>query len=315
MSHLLLKARPTPAQLADRLRAPRPDGLELYLDLQDLADERAVARTLAAVETCGLAASDVLLIEGPIRSLDGGYFDLTRESEADRALVDRLAELARRLSARAVNVHLIAPRPSQAGLTLEARRAALTRSLAPAGYFAERVAQAGAIPTVENMPPVLRMRESTFYYSSIGLAAEDLVWICERVPGLRATLDLSHAGLYLNCRQYARGPQIAEDAPPGAYDRLYRFVDDLPPVDDLLDYAGALAGHLETVHVANAQGLLGEGAPYDQGDFDLDLTVSALAPRVSFFVTETLERDHDRAVEMRRALGAMRTALAAPSQA
>ena len=35
---ILLKARPTPAQLRDRLAAPRPDRLELYLDARDITD-------------------------------------------------------------------------------------------------------------------------------------------------------------------------------------------------------------------------------------------------------------------------------------
>jgi hypothetical protein len=212
-------------------------------------------------------------------------------------------------------VHLIAPRPSQAGLSLAARRADLERSLRPARYFAERIARAGATPTVENMPPVLRMRESSFYFSSIGLAAEDLAWICARVPGLRATLDLSHAGLYVNCRRFARQQLPAPDAPDGAYQQLYRYVRELPAVDDLLGYAEPLAEHLETVHVANASGLLGEGAPYDRGDFDLDRAVAQLSGRARYFVTETLELDHNRAIEMRRALEAMRTVLSAASRA
>ena len=44
-ARLLLKARPTPTQLADRLRPVDglwPDGLELYLAAADLADERTV---------------------------------------------------------------------------------------------------------------------------------------------------------------------------------------------------------------------------------------------------------------------------------
>jgi hypothetical protein len=159
------------------------------------------------------------------------------------------------------------------------------------------------------------MRESSFYFSSIGLAAEDLAWICERVPGLRATLDLSHAGLYVNCHRFARQRLAAPDTSDGAYEQLYRYVRELPAVDDLLGYAEPLAGQLETVHVANASGLLGEGAPYDQGDFDLDRAVSSLAGRARYFVTETLERDHDRAIEMRRALEAMRAVLSAPSRA
>jgi hypothetical protein len=68
---------------------------------------------------------------------------------------------------------------------------------------------------------------------------------------------------------------------------------------------------LLTCHVANSAGLLGEGEPYDRGDLDLDALIAGLAPRVEYFVTETLEIDHDRAVEMRRALERMRRCLGA----
>src|SRR6476660_1252357 len=129
MSDLLLKARPTLRQLADRLRAPRPDGLELYLDTADLIDEAAMDAVVANLEARGLPRGFVLLIEGPIRSLDGECFDLARRAEVDRELVRRLARLARRIEARAVNVHVIAPTAEANGLTLEARRAALNRGL------------------------------------------------------------------------------------------------------------------------------------------------------------------------------------------
>src|SRR4051812_48144367 len=99
MPHLLLKARPDPAQLADRLREPRPDGLELYLDAADLINEAAIEASARAVEACHLPSTFALLIEGPVRSLDGQFFDLTRDADADRELVRRLARLARRLRA------------------------------------------------------------------------------------------------------------------------------------------------------------------------------------------------------------------------
>lgn len=305
MSRLLLKARPTAAQLTDRLQDPRPDGLELYLDTADLADQAALQSTLSAVRSSPLQPNDTLLIEGPIRSLDGSFFDLTDDRPVNRELIDRLAWLAERLGARAVNLHAIAPAASPAVLTTEARWSSLERCLALAGYFAERVQQAGATPTVENMPPVLRMRESSYYFTPIGLAAEDLVWPCQRVAGLRATLDLSHTGLYLNCRRYATADRPAPDT-SGDYRPLWGFVGGLPPVADLLDYGQRLGDFLLTTHVANAVGLLGEGEPYDRGDLDLDRLIAALAPRVCYFVTETLEADNERAIEMRRALGRMR---------
>ena len=51
------------------------------------------------------------LIEGPVDSLDGGDFDVTRESPADRLVIERLAHLAERIGALAVNIHVISPEP------------------------------------------------------------------------------------------------------------------------------------------------------------------------------------------------------------
>jgi hypothetical protein len=195
-------------------------------------------------------------------------------------------------------------------LSLESRRRGLERGLGLVRFFVDEVSAAGAAPTVENMPPVLRMRESGFYYSPIGMPAEDLVWLCERAPGLRATLDLSHAGLYLNCRRYAHGRNGAT-VEEGAWRELLDFARRLPAVEDVRAYAAALVEHLLSCHVANAAGLLGEGEPYDRGDLDLDALILELAPSCQYFVTETLEADPNHAVEMQRALASMRRALRA----
>src|SRR5688572_18483129 len=198
MPELLLKARPTPAQLADRLRPPRPDGLELYLDTADVADDEALSRSLRTLEQADLPAGFTLLIEGPVRSLDGVFFETTRNAEPDRELVRRLVALGTRIGARAVNLHLIVPNASLESLSLERREEGLRACVPFTRYFVEQVATAGMAPTLENMPPILRMRESSFYYSAIGMPAEDLVWLAEEVPGLRLCLDVSHAQLYSN---------------------------------------------------------------------------------------------------------------------
>src|SRR6202158_1056059 len=107
---LCLKARPTPRQLVDRLRPVDgvwPDGLELYLAGADLATP-AILETIAE----RLLAADVpdhfvCLIEVRVDSLDGGDFDITRQSDADLLVIERLADLAARIKARAVNIHVI----------------------------------------------------------------------------------------------------------------------------------------------------------------------------------------------------------------
>jgi hypothetical protein len=320
MPLLLLKARPTPSQLDDRLRAPLPDGLELYLDTADLADEAAMDGVVANLSAHRLPSDFALLIEGPVRSLDGQFFDLAREAEADREVVRRLALLAGRIGARAVNVHAIAPSADPQRLTQAQRAASLEQALGLARFFADQIAAAGAIPTIENMPPILRMREGGFYYSAIGMPAEDLVWLCERSPGLRTTMDFSHAGLYLTARVFSvpRSRFHVSRSAPGTWNlepgtgvcpELFDFVRELPPVADLPEYAEALGATLLTCHVSNASGILGEGEPFDRGDYDLGGLVAHLEPRVTYFVTETLEADPDRAINMKRALEAMREAL------
>ena len=61
----------------------------------------------------------------------------------------------------------------------------------------------GLVPTLENVPPVLRMREARYLYTPLGMSPEDMVYFLDAVPGLQTTLDVSHAQLYVNARQQA----------------------------------------------------------------------------------------------------------------
>ncbi|MFN8632834.1 MAG: TIM barrel protein [Chloroflexota bacterium] len=304
-AQVLLKARPTPAQLADRLRAPVPDGLELYLDTVDLASDEAMDGVVAKLDACGLPSDFTLLVEGPIRSLDGEFFDLTRDSEADRELTRRIVSLSKRIGAIGANVHAIAPDEDPAALTLENRERLLEQALGPLRYFAEVAEAAGIVPTIENMPPILRMRESGFFYSAIGMPPQDMTQLARAVPGVKVILDIAHTQLYLNVR---RGVQ---DKLPGDRDisALRRFVAEAPGVDSLVDYVEVLGDTLMTSHVANAAGLLGEALPYADGELNLDPFMRFLATRVEYLVTETLEPDNNRARFMREAQGRIRSAL------
>jgi hypothetical protein len=67
---------------------------------------------------------------------------------------------------------------------------------------------------------------------------------------------------------------------------------------------------LENAQLSNAAGVLGEGVAYAEGEFDLDTATRWLSNHVKHVVTETLEADNDRAVQMRDALRRMRKALA-----
>ena len=304
---LCLKARPTATQLVDRLRPLEgdvPDGLELYLAAQDLATPEAMDGVVERIDACHLPDDFALLIEGPVDSLDGADFDPSRDSDADRETVRRLADLARRIGARAVNIHLIAPSEDLGRLTLECRKALLERSIGFMHQFVDQMHNAGTAPTIENMPPVLRMRRSDFVFTPIGMASEDLRWMADQVPGLKLLVDTSHAGLYLNARAAE-----AIDEPWG--EPLLRYLRQLPPEPaDVLGYAQALGPNLENAQISNAQGILGEGLPYDEGDLQLDPVIKWLAGSVEHIVTETIEADHNEAVHMREALRRMRAAVA-----
>jgi hypothetical protein len=294
---LLLKARPTPAQLADRLRPVEgawPDGLELYLAAADLNDVDLVVEQIKRAE---VPNGFVWLIEGPVDSLDGADFDVTREAEPDREVLRRLGTIARGIGARAVNIHVIAPSPDVSRLTLDCRAALLERAVPFLREFTDLMHAAGAVPTVEHMPPVLRMRRSDFVYTPIGMASSDFVYLTERVEALRVLVDTSHAGLYLNARR-----QLPE--PLGDY---LRQLPDEP--EDLTAFLSSFPA-VENAQISNAQGVLGEGLAYGEGDFDLDGAVRWLGNHVQHIVTETLEANNDDAVLMRDALVRMRKALA-----
>jgi hypothetical protein len=303
-----LKARPTPSQLADRLRpvdGAWPDGLELYLAAADLRTDSVIDSIVDRINSAEVPEGFALLIEGPVDSLDGGDFDVARQSEADLLVLERLADLAHRIGARAVNIHVISPSPEMSRLTLECRATLLDRALPLLARFVDLMQTAGAVPTVENMPPVLRMRRDDFAFTPIGMASEDLQWLVERLPGLRLLPDTSHAGLYLNARRMPPDPTFAWSGP------LVDYLQQLPAeAPDLVGYMESLMPHVENAQVSNAAGVLGEGLPYADGELDLDPAIRWLGVHARHIVAETLEPNHEDAVYMRDALRRMRLALA-----
>jgi hypothetical protein len=304
---LLLKARPTPIQLADRLRPLDgiwPDGIELYLAAADLADQLTLDEIVGRLTSAATPPGFVWLIEGPVDSLDGQDFDVARESEADRRVLERLAQIAERIGARAVNIHVISPSLDVGRLTIECRAELLDRTVPFLRGFVELMQAAGAVPTVEHMPPVLRMRRADFAFTPIGMASADFRYLVEWLPKLRVLVDTSHAGLYLNARRLQPDPSAPWS---GA---LRRYLDRLPEEpEDLVGFMGAFP-NLENAQISNARGLLGEGLPYGEGDFDLDPPMRWLAAHARHIVTETLETNNDEAVNMRSALRRVRLALA-----
>jgi sugar phosphate isomerase/epimerase len=306
---ILLKARPTPRQLADRLRPPLPEGLELYLDGQDVATAEARQGVIERLRAYDLPADFALVVEGPIRGLDGDYFDLADQRPANYELLDRLAELGAAVGASGLVIHAIVPRFALAWDVSE-RETVFACCLDLLRAYVAAAAAHGLVPTLENVPPVLRMREARYLYTPVGMSPEDMRRFLDATPGLQATLDVSHAQLYVNARQAADGPLAAdtEDADRRAVEALYAYLRHLPPIERVDRFVDCLGDRLFEVHVSNATGLLGEGLPYGEGDMDLDPLIARLAGLARYLITETLEPDHDQARFMRQAQTQMRQA-------
>ncbi|HEX5414026.1 MAG TPA: hypothetical protein VFZ25_00070 [Chloroflexota bacterium] len=290
LTRVLLKARPTQKQLDDRLHTPAPEGLELYLDRDDLSeDPGSIARR------CRYWVSDqfVWLVEAPIRTLGGQYFDLTNNDEDHRRTLRRVVLVGRALKAAAANIHVVAPTVDASTVTMEERARRLELAAPLLREYARLCQDAGMIPQVENIPPVGRMREEAYVFSAIGADPEDLLALAGIEPSLRFTVDLSHAGLYLNwCRLAAPDPRFAPVT--AFFKRRYSG-------NDLTAFCVRLAPFTTTVHVSNANGYFGEGTRYADGDFNLEAALRPLVGKVPYFVTETLEADPNRAIGMREA--------------
>src|SRR5690606_25970713 len=129
------------------------------------------------------------VVEGPLRSLDGEYFDLGRDAAADREVMERIVACAARLRAAGVVIHCIAPVRDERDLTAERRRRAMESAQRALAHYVTLCRRHDVVPTIENVPPVLRMRESAFVYSLIGMAPTDLVYFADRLTGLKVTCD------------------------------------------------------------------------------------------------------------------------------
>jgi hypothetical protein len=291
---IVLKARPTPAQIVDRLRSPAPEGLELYLDARDIASEDYLPRLLDVVNATPRPSDFTFLVEGPVRSLDGSFWDLSVDSQANHLVVDRLAAVGASLGAQAACVHLISPTDDLAGLAPSEAQRLVDRCEPLARYYVARCREAGLVPTIENMPPVAQMRESRVMTSTVGGPPEHLARLADRIEGLRFTVDTSHAQLFLN----------AVNQPPGRAPELDRLCASLAAATAARDFESFLApllGRVETAHVSDADGLYGEGLAYGDGSMELDAAVDSLLAEVRWMVTEILEPDPDHSDLMRAA--------------
>jgi hypothetical protein len=204
--------------------------------------------------------------------------------------------MAAELGAGGVVMHCIMPRFSLTDDDWHRRDELFEQCLEYVQFYADTLLPLGVVPIIENVPPVLRMRESAYLFTPLGMAPEDVRWFVDRVPGLMVTLDVSHAQLYVNARGMAERGEGDEGVQP-----LMRYLRRFPPIESVEGFIDVLDPHIFEAHVSNASGLLGEGAPYDEGDIDMNRVIGRLTTSCRFLVTETLEPDNDHAVYMRRA--------------
>ncbi len=295
MTKVLLKGRPTAVQLADRLASPVPDGLELYLDASDISGDGWFEKLLENIARAACPPGFSWIVEGPLRSLDGKYFDITEASEANLEVVSRLVRFASALGAAGVVIHAIAPVGSTAALTADGRGRALDAGMGFLTRYAGLCTEAGLVPSIENIPPVARMREGTYTYSLLGVDPNDLLLFAREIRGLRAVLDISHCGLFLNALSMP-AHAVEEDLAP-----LLRWLQGQSATRSMRECISSLGPILWNSHISNARGLLEEGLSYGDGDSDIDSLLPLLAGVAEFVVTETLEPDADNAVYMREA--------------
>jgi sugar phosphate isomerase/epimerase len=305
LARILLKARPTPIQLADRFRPPWPEGLELYLDRADIATAEECEAVIDRVRAYELPDDFAFVVEGPIRSLDNEYVDISACTPATKELIVRLGRMARELGADGVVTHCIMPRFTLSDDDWERRQESFATCGEFMRFYVDTLGTMGLVPVIENVPPVLRMRENRYLYTPLGMAPEDLVWFLDRVPGLMFTLDVSHAQLYVNARNMADRGEADPEVEP-----LMRYLRHFPTIASVDAFLDAFGSAIFEAHVSNASGLLGEGARYADGDIDMDHVIARLARTARYLVTETLEPDNDEAVYMREAQSGMASVLA-----
>ncbi|MSQ24541.1 MAG: sugar phosphate isomerase/epimerase [Chloroflexi bacterium] len=309
LAKILLKARPTPTQLENRFAPPWPDGLELYLDRADVVTPEECRAVIDRIREHELPDGFKFVVEGPIRSLDNEYVDITACTEATRELIRRLGAMAAELGAEGVVMHCIVPRFTLTDEDWANRERHLESCLEFAQFYADTLLPLGVVPTLENVPPVLRMREGRYLFTPVGMAPEDLRWFLDRVPGLQTTLDVSHGQLYVNAWEMAQRGEGDEAVQP-----LMHHLRHFAPIQSVEGFIDLNGPQIFEAHVSNASGLLGEGARYSDGDIDMQRVIGRLARTARFLVTETLEPDNDVAEYMREAQEGMASVLESLSE-
>ena len=288
----LLKAAPEPEQIADRLAEGLPQGLELCLASDHVADKDSLRRAIRACD--GLTERGLkLTAEAPVSWPSGAFVRVDRLDGEARSGIERSAEFAWAIGSPVLTIHLFIPLdPAE----FRAAGPVAGQSIEPfLRFYVEACTSRGIEPLIENVPPVLRMRTGGIYLSQVGGHWRDLSDWRGRIPELAFTLDTSHAALF---RSFA-----------SAYPALFEV--ERPEELELAREVAELGAATRVAHVSNARGLLGEGLPYGSGELDLDPIVRRLGELVPYIVAEINEPDPARSVEMKKGYAAIESALAA----
>src|SRR4051794_2432274 len=273
----LLKAAPEAAQVADRLEGGDWQGLEFCLAPKHVATEEALARAIDV----GAGTGRVVTAECPVAWPSGAFVRVDQLDDEARRGIEASVRFAVGIGSDVLTIHLYVPMtPEEYRAHGRLDDAAIEDFL---GFYAATCTEAGVVPLIENVPPVLRMRTGGVYLSPVGGHWRDLQLWCDRIEGLRATFDTSHAALFAHfAAAYPSLFGLAADEELG----LERYVEELGPLSDV-------------AHVSDAHGLLGEGLPNGTGELDLDPAVRRLGELVRFIVAEINEPDPARSPEMK----------------
>jgi nucleoside-diphosphate-sugar epimerase/sugar phosphate isomerase/epimerase len=293
----LLKAAPEPDQIADRLDGGGWRGIELALMPWHVADDAALAQAIE-VSREGLAGHNaVVTAEAPVSWPSGAHVRVDRLDDEARVSIRRSVEFAAGVGSPVLTIHLYVPqtpdeyRRSLGGVDEDE----IERFLR---FYADACLERDITPLIENVPPVLRMRQGGVFVSAIGGHWRDLLERRERIPELGFTLDTSHAALFKN---FAAAYPSLFDLDSDDELELARYVEELGPAS-------------EVAHISDAHGLLGEGLPYGTGELkdELDPAVRRIAQLVRYVVAEINEPDPGQSPEMKAGYRAIERALAEP---
>src|SRR3954454_18780211 len=163
----LLKAAPEPDQIGDRLDGGAWRGLELCLMSWHVADDAALAQAIE-VSRQGLAGHNaVVTAEAPVSWPSGAHMRVDKLDDEARAGILRSVEFAAGVGSPVLTIHLFVPQTPEQFREAHGSvdEEAVERFLR---FYVGACIDRDVTPLIENIPPVLRMREGGVFLSPIG---------------------------------------------------------------------------------------------------------------------------------------------------